>query len=168
MNFKIAFGIVATLNTSVCCCMLPSYYSGNDISKKKIVVSTVHDESVIETGYQFYEEGMELQERGANVSALSKYEAAFFGKEENFQSILDPKYKEFEKHVNKGKSVDACFFDIIKNSVISSVASSIASIFMIQSEFLKAAFWYGVAYVNGNSSARNSFEEAITRYNSSK
>lgn len=168
MNFKIAFGIVTALNISVCCCMLPSYYSGNDTSKKKIVVSTVHDESILETGYQFYEEGMELQESGDNNSALSKYEAAFFGKEEDFQSILDPKYKEFEKHVNKGKSVDECFYDIIKKSIISSVASSIASIFMRQSEFLKAAFWYGIAYVNGNSSARNSFEEAITYYNSSK
>ena len=166
MEFKNLVVIALTFGNISCSCMLPSYHSGADMHRENVVVSEINDEAILEVGYQFYKEGLDLQRGGARTPTLHKYKAAFLGKD-NFEE-LNTVYESFKSLVEKNQSFDNCLVDIIKKSAISSVASNIASIYMQQNVFLKAAFWYAISYMNGNSFARNSFENALTYYNNSE
>ncbi|MBR1735082.1 MAG: hypothetical protein IJ730_06545 [Alphaproteobacteria bacterium] len=163
---KLIYITMSILNISICSGMLPSYYSGNEETKKKIVLSEISDEEALEKASETYDTAIELQKSGQISTALSKYEAAFFGGE---TSIPSPEelYGNFRVCLFKNEFVDECFISLLKKSFISYASSSIASIFMQEEKYLEAAFWYGMSYVNGNSSARNSFETAVTYYNSS-
>lgn len=154
------------LNASMCVSMLPSYYSGHEDAKKRVVLSEVTDEEAIEKASEFYDIAVDLQKSGSVSPALQKYEAAFFGNEEAIPSPTEL-YRNFRSHISKKESFDECFVAAVKRSFVSSASSAIASILMQEEEYLEAAFWYGVSYVNGNSSARNSFEKAMTYYNTS-
>lgn len=157
--------VIFMLNVSMCVGMLPSYYSGYENAKKRVVISEVSDEEAIEKASEFYDAAVNLQKDGETVPALQKYEAAFFGNEESIPSPAEL-YEDFRSHLSKKESVDECFVYAVKRSFVSPASSAIASILMQKEDYLEAAFWYGVSYVSGNSSARNSFEEAMTYYNS--
>ncbi|ORX88859.1 hypothetical protein LY90DRAFT_710129 [Neocallimastix californiae] len=146
--------------------MLPSYHSGCKEARKKVVLSEISDEEALEKASEIYDVALELQKAGQTCTALLKFEEAFFGEKSAVPSS-EKLYGTFGECLLKNELVDSCFVSVLKNSFISAASSSIASIFMQQGQYLEAAFWYGVSYVNGNSSARNSFDTAVTYYNSS-
>lgn len=72
------------LNASMCVSMLPSYYSGHEDAKKRVVLSEVTDEEAIEKASEFYDVAVDLQKSGSVSPALQKYEVAFLGMKKRY------------------------------------------------------------------------------------
>lgn len=151
------------LSSTVCFSMQISFHSICESLPRKVILSDVTDAEMLIRGEENYESALELQMSGHISPAVVAYKKAFSEDENEYMSAFD----KFKEHIIKHEPFEDSIIDAIKNSVISHASSSIAILCMNKEEYLEAAFWFCIAYLNGNSSAYNSFEQAMTYYNSS-